>query len=551
MDITRFGLKERRPEPTARSVCVIDVFMGEAPLKGTLTADAIVVGAGVGGLSAAIALASRGYRVTLLERAQEVGGKMRRAVIDGASIDVGPTVLTMRWVFEDLFREAGARFDERVAVAPLEVLARHFWPDGVRFDLSADPAQTEADIARVFSARDVLGYQKFRAYAREIYDTIEEPFLRSQRPSVIDIVRRFGVGGLRELRRIDAYRSMWRSLGGFFESERLQQLFARYATYCGSSPFQAPATLNLIAHVEGSGVWRVEGGMFRLAEAMHELAASLGVEVRCGCEVEEVLAAQGRAQGVRLRGGETLRSRVVVVNADVQAIERGAFGEAAKKSVKVRGARSLSALTWAMTAEVEGVELAHHNVFFQDGAYEAEFQDIFTRDRLPEKPTAYLCAQDRRAGFTPGRAERIFCLVNAPPSGDARVFSADEIEACQTQMHALFKQSGLTLRPQTPPRVTTPSEFERRFPATGGGLYGLASHGWRSSFQRLGARTRLSGFYLAGGTIHPGAGVPMASLSGQLAAARILEDCPLSTSPRAAATRGGISTSSATIKNGG
>jgi 1-hydroxycarotenoid 3,4-desaturase len=187
---------------------------------------------------------------------------------------------------------------------------------------------------------------------------------------------------------------------------------------------------------------------------------------------------------------------------------------------------TLSAVTWAMQARCSGLALAHHNVFFSRD-YAHEFNQIFRDGRLPDAPTVYLCAQDRDDTDTPmpSAPQRLLMLVNAPPQGDTHQFSAQEIETCAQAAFALLERCGLRVeRNSTNAVVTHPGDFHRLFPATGGALYGRASHGWRAAFQRPGARTKLPGLYVAGGSTHPGPGVPMAALSGQLAAAACLED---------------------------
>ena len=330
-----------------------------------------------------------------------------------------------------------------------------------------------------------------------------------------------------DLLALSPFATLWSALGEHFRDPRLRQLFGRYATYCGASPFLASATLMLIAHVEREGVWLVQGGMHRLALALAGLAARHGASFCYGAQVAEVLVDGGRACGVRLAHGERIAGDAVVLNADAAALAAGLFGAACRRATpQDRAPRSLSAVTWAMLAPTAGFPLLHHNVFFSND-YASEFDDVFRRDRLPDTATVYVCAQDRDEAGDLGEAgvERLLCLVNAPASGDRRPFPDAEIERCATRSFGLLEACGLTVgRTAVNTQTTTPADWEQLFPATGGALYGRAMHGAMAAFRRPGARTALPGLFLAGGSVHPGAGVPMAALSGRQAAASALAD---------------------------
>jgi 1-hydroxycarotenoid 3,4-desaturase len=331
----------------------------------------------------------------------------------------------------------------------------------------------------------------------------------------------------------------------------MRQLFARYATYTGSSPWQAPATLMLIAQVELDGVWTIDGGMHALARCLERLAIARGARFRYGTGCEAIEMEGGKAVGVRLVGGEPLRADAVVFNGDAAALRQGLLGAAATGAVPAQAPpRSLSALTWSMHAPTQGLALDRHNVFFQRD-YASEFDDIFRRARLPQTPTVYVCAQDRGTGHTPTGPERLLCLVNAPANGDGHgprnTLTPQDIESCETTSFNLLRRCGLTITPGPATSIlTTPSDFHRLFPATGGALYGQASHGWMSAFARSGASSAVPGLFLAGGSVHPGPGVPMAALSGQLAAAAVMASPALTRRCPPVATSGGTSTPSAT-----
>lgn len=248
-----------------------------------------IIGAGIAGLVAALELAVRGLDVIVLERAAAPGGKLREVAIGGARLDAGPTVFTMRWVFDEIFAAAGAALGEHLSLKPVDVLARHAWSPDERLDLYADVDRSVDAIGALAGKAEAQRYRQFSQRARRIYETLERPFLRSSRPTPLSLVRGAGFRGVGDLWRIEPFATLWGALGEFFHDPRLRQLFGRYATYCGSSPFLAPATLMLVAHVERDGVWLVEGGMHRIAQAVADLAQARGARIRYGADVAEVL----------------------------------------------------------------------------------------------------------------------------------------------------------------------------------------------------------------------------------------------------------------------
>ncbi|MEM1260873.1 MAG: 1-hydroxycarotenoid 3,4-desaturase CrtD [Pseudomonadota bacterium] len=483
---------------------------------------AIVVGAGMGGLAAAAELAATGWHVTQFERHAVPGGKMREVDVAGRSIDSGPTVFTMRWVFDALFAACGKELADYVDIRAADDLARHSWHDGSRLDLFADTERSVAAIEAFSDAANAAAYRQFVADSGRIFDTLDAPFMRASRPSMLELSLRVGLLRTGDMLATKPFISLWRELGRRFSDPRLQQLFGRYATYCGSSPFAAPATLMLIAEAERRGVWYVDGGMQRFAESLGRLGRELGVEQHFGTGVSEILTADGRVSGVIDDTGAVHSSAVVIYAGDTDALADGLLGAGPRLAVRRRAPneRSLSAITLSLLGNVSGWELGHHTVLFGDN-YPEEFAAIFDRGELPAVPTLYLCAQDRESDPSAApHEERLFVLMNAP----ATELDDDSLDRARQRIDAQLTAHGLTVTGSAANTVmTSPNEFGRRFAGSHGSLYGRVTHGWLGSFQRSGSASRVPGLYLAGGSVHPGAGIPMAAQSGRLAAAAVQE----------------------------
>jgi 1-hydroxycarotenoid 3,4-desaturase len=511
----------------------------------------VVIGAGVAGLVSGLLLAARGLDVTIVESADGPGGKMRPVMIDGQDVDAGPTVFTMRWVFDELLDEVGSSTAQALPpLRPLSLLARHAWRgDGSRLDLHADRQRSAEAIAAWSSPDEARRYLAFCDEARRVYRELEGPHIRSQRPGLARMVGDLGPRGLAVLTGLGPAANLARALSRRFRDPRLQQLFGRYATYCGASPWLAPATLMLVAHVEQEGVWAVQGGMAALARALTDLFVARGGRVRWGATCSAIEHGQGRVRGVRLACGETLAADAVVYNGDVSALGPLLGSQRARAPQPVPAAgRSLSAMTWALRAPASGFPLVRHNVFFDDD-YASEFDDIFRRRRFPQRGTVYVCAQDRDdTAAAAQQDERLLVLVNAPADGDARSFIDPETEACQSRCMALLRQCGLSLDLSRPSVIRrTPHDFQRLFPGSGGALYGPATHGWMALFRRASSTSSgLEGLFLAGGSVHPGPGVPMAAMSGRLAAAALMDRLGSTRRSHRVLTSGGTSTRSAT-----
>ena len=504
-----------------------------------------MIGAGVGGLCAAIRLASAGCAVTLVERQAGPGGKMRTVPSVGGPVDAGPTVLTLRHVFDDLFAAAGERLEDHITFVPQPILARHWWPGGGTLDLFTDREASAAAILNFAGPRAEAEFVRFDRLSRTLYDAFEAPMMQSAHPD------RAGIAwnALRSPRLWPTLlrgRTLGAQMARSFTDPRLRQLFGRYATYVGGIPHLSPAVLGLIWQAESRGVWAVRGGMGRLAAALADLAGRVGVTLRYGVTAGRVVCHGGRVARIDLSGGDALACDAAVFGGDPGALLQGDLGAGATAAVRPVAARprSLSACVWSFAATPAAFPLTHHNVFFCADP-ETEFRPL-AMGRMPRDATLYLCAQDRGDG-TPTGPERFEIVMNAPPNPTPP--TAEETDACRTMTFPTLARFGLTFD-QAPPDagLMTPHGFATLFPGSEGAIYGRSPHGSLASFRRPLARTRLPGLYLAGGGAHPGAGVPMAALSGKHAAEAIWSDLISRSRSHRTATPGGTSTVSPTTE---
>lgn len=509
------------------------------------SARVIVIGAGIGGLAAALPLVHRGFDVTVLEQHGAPGGKMRQ--VNG--VDAGPTVLTMLDVFEALFDEVGEVLEDHVTLIPQPILARHWWPDSGPLDLFPNQTQSADAIEAFAGATARTEFTNFAQRAGRLFDGFRDPMMLRPEPGLgaltlhvlrnPTLIRDMGVG--QTLRHL---------LKNSFTDPRLRQLFGRYATYVGGSPDRSPALLSLIWDAEARGVWCVKGGMSALARAISDLITARGGTVRTNVEVQRIDAACGAVSGVTLASGETLTTDHVVFNGDPRALATGLLGTKTSHTAEIttKRARSHSANVWSFHAIPSDIDLTHHNVFFSDPS-KNEFAEI-EKGQIPSDPSLYICAEDRGQNAALPDTERFEIIMNTPPLTQ-RAAQSEDYEICHSRTFPRLRRFGLSFSPEPGPEaLTTAKGFDALFPGSSGSLYGQTPHGMTAALERPTARTRITGLYLAGGGTHPGAGVPMAALSGRHAAAAIVTDRTSTSWSRKTDTRGGISTGSATTARG-
>lgn len=474
----------------------------------------VVIGAGVGGLAVAARLACLGHRVTVLEAADTVGGKLGSWERDGFCFDTGPSLLTMPAVFKDLFAATGG-WPAGLELQRLDPIARYRFADGTGFDATDDLDELcrRLDVALGDGAGD--DWRAFLVRARRIWKASRTPFLESalhgSRSLAALTLKHPG-----DLATLAPGRSL-RDLGRrHLRDPRLRLLLDRYATYNGSDPRRAPAALAAIPYVEQAyGGWYVTGGLRRLADALLQRCLDVGVEVRTATRV---VAIHDPATGVLLEDGSELPADLVVANADATHVYGDLVDCPAAQRKLAKATPSLAGFVLLLAVEGRTSGQAHHTVLFPEN-YDAEFDAVFREHAHPvEDPTLYVSVPPDQA---PEGHEAWFVLVNAPRHGTDRGaidWRAPGLADRYTErLLDLLAARGLPVRDRVLWReVITPADLEERTGAVGGAIYGTSSNGATAAFLRPANRSPVPGLFLVGGSSHPGGGLPLVALSAQI-----------------------------------
>jgi phytoene desaturase len=423
----------------------------------------------------------------------------------------------MRPVFEDLFRAAGRRLEDYLTLLPVEPLTRYFWPDGTHLDLSRDLPKTAAQISAL-EPRDLEGYLDFLAEAARLHRITGPVFTYGPPPSLESLKH----VSLKDALSVDVVRTLQQSIERRIRHPRLRQLLGRFATYVGASPYLAPATLAVIAHVElTEGVWYPQGGIYAIARAYEKLARELGVEIRLNTKIREICLHGDKVSAVLLKNGEILPASTLISNLDVTSTHGLIQSERAARRLDTLKKRDVSCSGVILLLGVEGAypDLAHHNIFFSSD-YRREFKQIFSERVLPDEPTLYLCITSKTdADHAPEGCENWFVMVNSPPlpmeEGPGVRDKAAVTEKLLTRLAALCLDVRDKIRYQ---QLLTPLDIQQKTGAHRGALYGVSFNDRFAPFKRPHNKSEFDGLYFVGGTTHPGGGVPMVTLSGKLVA---------------------------------
>jgi phytoene desaturase len=492
-----------------------------------------VVGGGLGSLTGAIRLAKLGFQVSLFEKNANLGGKINEYRQDGYRFDMGPSLLTMPFVLDEFFQSIGYRTNQFLDIIPLEPITRYFFSDQKKLDIFTDRDKMARELGLVFPDQKDAYFQ-FLQYAKSIYDTAAAVFLHRPIHELRKLVNKDILLPLLQIYKIDPFRSVHQANSEFFSNEDLLQLFDRYATYNGSNPYRAPATLNIIPFVENVlGGYYLKGGMYQLIKVLEKIAHELGVQIYKSIEVEKIVHAKGKVYGIQINK-EIIYSDYVLCGADVIETHNHLIdGYNTVRQKLNRLEPSLSGMVFLWSVNKKHPQLIHHNIFFSED-YQKEFKQIFDDLQPPDDPTIYVSITSKSdPQHAPANGENWFVLLNMPYLTEHQDWSA-ATEKMRLAVFNTIKRNGIDIKSAIEmEKVITPTDFYQLYGSNRGSIYGISSNSRLTAFKRPANRSRiLKNLYFAGGSTHPGGGIPLVILSGKMAAELIAEAEDLSVPKR-------------------
>ena len=479
---------------------------------------ALVIGAGLGGLAAAVRLRARGYRVTVIEALDRLGGRARVLERDGFTFDMGPTVITAPYLIDELFTLLGADRRYHVELIPLDPFYRLLFPDGSQFDFVGDEERLLNEIAR-FSPHDVDGYRRLARHARRIFDVgytqlADKPFHRLR-----DMAR-----VLPAMARLRSDRSVYDVVARYIRDDRLRQVFSFESLLVGGNPFSTTSIYLLIHWLERRwGVHYARGGTGAVVTALASLLEAHGVDVRTGEAMREIVIENGRAIGVRISspsGDRVERADIVVCNADPDTVYRDNVAARWRPLLTRRPLRqSMSLFVAYFGAKATYPDLAHHTVIFGP-RYRELLGDIFERQVLADDVSLYLHAPTRTdPSMAPPGHESFYVLAPVPNARSGVSWTREAPRYFERVMTTLEERVLPNVKAQlVSTSWITPDDFARDLRSADGAAFGPEPRLTQSAWFRHHNQSPIPGLYFVGAGTHPGAGIP-----GVLNSAKVLE----------------------------
>ncbi|AZB42572.1 phytoene desaturase [Bacillus sp. FJAT-42376] len=487
----------------------------------------IVIGGGLGGMSSAIRLAADQYDVTVIEKGERLGGKLNKREGNGFTFDTGPSILTMPWVLEQLFRSANRNIHDYITIKRIEPQWRTFFEDGTSIDLTSD-LQLMMEQLKEHNPEDVHEFFQYMAYCTKMYEYSMKSFYKRSLSGINDLRN---MHSMKELLAMDPMKSMDQVTKKHFSSKHLQQLFNFMIMYIGSSPYQAPAILSQLVYVQlGIGIHYVEGGMYKIAEAMSKVMREQNVDVLLNTKVKRIVTEGETAVGVELENGEILHSDLVVSNLEAipayKTIMENQSGSKKAAEDLEKYVPTVSGLVLLLGVNKEYKHLAHHNFFFSEDP-KKEFDQIFNEGVPADDPTVYIGISSKSdPSQAPDGKENLFVLTHVPPLKDGETWEEQKEQYREKVLDKLERMGVADLRNHIEWEYQfTPDDIQELYGSNGGSIYGVATDRKKNGGFKIPSRSKLlHNLYFTGGSTHPGGGVPMVTLSGQLTADLILED---------------------------
>lgn len=479
---------------------------------------ALVIGAGIAGIAAAIRFAVKGYGVEVFEANASPGGKLSEIRQNGFRFDAGPSLFTMPQYIDELFALAGKNPQDHFKYRKLDIICKYFYNDGTIISAYADKQKFVHELSSI-TGEPAEHIERCIDNSTNIYNITHKVFLERSLHDLKNYLKPDALKAVFRLPQIDTGRSMHQANESFFSDKRLVQFFDRYATYNGSDPYRAPATLNVVPHLEQHfGAYFPDGGMYNIVKVLVALAEELGVKFHYNSPVQEIILNKKRAAGIKVNQ-RVVNADVVVSNMDVWFTYKNLLAGYAdlhpQKALKQERSSSALIFYWGIKKQFPQLDL--HNIFFSND-YKAEFECIWKQQTIYYDPTIYLNISSKyKADDAPEGCENWFTMINVPSN---RGQDWDKLIA-DARANILQKLSGVLNENITEliecESILDPRSIESRTSSYQGAIYGTSSNSRFAAFLRHANRSsKISNLYFCGGSVHPGGGIPLCLLSAKI-----------------------------------